>query len=442
MATNLPRLPRLPRLRPDRKGAFGLLRRRRTQVVLFLGILGPGLITSTADNDAGGIFTYAQAGAKYGYDMIWLLAVTTIALAVVQEFNARLGVVTGKGLADLIREKFGARITVFAMLLLLIANIATVVAEFAGIALAGEAFNMSRYVTVPIAALLVWYLVLRGSYAVVEKVFLALGLVYFSYIISGYLVHAPWGVVLQHSVAPHIQLNSEYLLLAVAMVGTTITPWMQFYLQSTVVDKGLREEELQYARADVFIGSLITDVIAFFIIVATAATLHVAGHTNIVDAKDAAQGLAPLAGQFAKGLFVLGLVGASLLAASVLPLSTAYAVTEAFGWERGVDRGLREAPAFFGIYTGLIVIGAVAILVPGLPLTLVTILSQDVDGLILPVILVYMLILMNDRRLLGRYANRKFANIFGGGTIAAIILLTVLLLLSGLPGFPWVHLGR
>lgn len=438
MAANL---RRLIGSRPDRKGLLGLLGRRRTQVVLFLGILGPGLITSTADNDAGGIFTYAQAGAKYGYDMIWLLAVTTIALAVVQEFNARLGVVTGKGLADLIRERFGVRITVFAMTLLLVANVATVVAEFAGIALAGEAFNVPRFVTVPLAALVVWYLVLRGSYAVVEKVFLALGLVYFAYIISGFLVHAPWGVVLRHSVAPHIQLNSDYLLLAVALVGTTITPWMQFYLQSTVVDKGLREDELQYARADVFIGSLVTDIIAFFIIVATAATLHATGHTNIIDAKDAAQGLAPLAGQFAKALFVLGLVGASLLAASVLPLSTAYAVTEAFGWERGVDRRLREAPAFFGIYTGLIVIGAMAILIPGLPLTAVTILSQDVDGLILPAILIYMFILMNDRRLLGKYANGRFANVFGGATIGSIIVLTVLLLLSGLPGFPWVHLG-
>ena len=429
------------RLRPDSRGLLGLLRRRRTQFVLFLGILGPGLITSTADNDAGGIFTYAQAGAKYGYDMIWLLAVTTIALAVVQEFNARLGVVTGKGLADLIRERFGVRVTVFAMALLLVANVATVVAEFAGIALAGEAFNVSRYITVPLAALLVWYLVLRGSYAVVERVFLALGLVYFAYIISGYLVHAPWGEVMQHAVAPHIQLNSDYLLLSVALVGTTITPWMQFYLQSSVVDKGLREDELQYARADVFVGSLVTDIIAFFIIVATAATLHVHGHTNIVDAKDAAQGLAPLAGQFAKALFVLGLVGASLLAASVLPLSTAYAVTEAFGWERGVNRRLREAPAFFGIYTGLIVIGAMAILIPGLPLTAVTILSQDVDGLILPAILVFMFILMNDRRLLGKYVNGRFANIFGGMTIGGIIVLTVLLLLSGLPGFPWIKFG-
>ncbi|MDQ6746963.1 MAG: divalent metal cation transporter, partial [Candidatus Dormibacteraeota bacterium] len=280
----------------------GILRRRRVQFVLFLGILGPGQMTASAEKGAGGIFTYAQAGAKYGYDMIWLLALTTVALAVVQEFNARLGVVTGKGLADLIRERFGVRITVFAMALLLVANVATVVAEFAGIALAGEAFNVSRYITVPLAAIFVWYLVLRGSYAIVEKVFLGLGLVYFAYIVSGFLVHAPWGTVLQHTVAPHIQLNSNYLLLSVALVGTTITPWMQFYLQSTVVDKGLREEELQYARTDVFFGSLVTDIIAFFIIVATAATLHVAGHTNIADAKDAALGLAPLAGQFAKAL--------------------------------------------------------------------------------------------------------------------------------------------
>jgi Mn2+/Fe2+ NRAMP family transporter len=429
-----------PAGRPRRGRLRGLLRRRRTQLVLFLGILGPGLITSNADNDPGGIFTYAQAGAKYGYDLIWLLAITTLALAVVQEFNARLGVVSGKGLADLIRERFGVRITVLAMLLLLVANVATTVAEFAGIALAGEAFNISRYITVPLAGLLVWFVVLRGSYAVVEKIFLALSLVYFTYVVSGLLVHPDWGQVMRQTIHPQTNiLDTSYLLLAVALVGTTITPWMQFYLQASVVDKGLRVGELQYERADVFVGSVVTDVIAFFIIVATAATLHATGHTNITDARDAAQGLAPLAGQFAKALFVAGLVGASLLSASVLPLSTAYAVTEAFGWERGVGYSVREAPAFFIIFTGLIVIGVAAILVPGLPLATVTILSQDVDGLILPAILVYMLILVNDRRVMGRYANGTFANVVGGVTIGGVIVLAVTLLLSAIPGFPWIH---
>lgn len=428
--------PSAPRRRPR---LSGVLRKRRTQLILFLGILGPGLITSNADNDAGGIFTYAQAGAKYGYDLIWLLLLTTIALAVVQEFNARLGVVSGKGLADLIRERFGVRITVLAMFLLLVANVATTVAEFAGIALAGEAFNISRYLTVPLAALLVWVVVLRGSYAVVEKIFLGLSLVYFTYVISGLLVHPDWAQVLHQSIHPQTNiLNTSYLLLAVALVGTTITPWMQFYLQASVVDKGLRTSEVQYERADVFIGSLVTDVIAFFIIVATAATLHVSGHTNIADAKDAAQALAPLAGDFAKVLFVAGLVGASLLAASVLPLSTAYAITEAFGWERGVGHSIRDAPAFFIIFTGLIVIGAAAVLIPGLPLATVTILSQDVDGLILPAILVYMLILINDKRVMGKYANGRFANIFGGATIVGVIILTVMLLVSTIPGFPWL----
>jgi len=428
--------PSPPRRRPRLPG---VLRKRRTQLILFLGILGPGLITSNADNDAGGIFTYAQAGAKYGYDLIWLLLLTTIALAVVQEFNARLGVVSGKGLADLIRERFGVRITVLAMFLLLVANVATTVAEFAGIALAGEAFNISRYITVPLAALLVWFVVLRGSYAVVEKVFLGLSVIYFTYVISGLLVHPDWAQVLHQSIHPQTNiLDTSYLLLAVALVGTTITPWMQFYLQASVVDKGLRTSELQYERADVFIGSLVTDVIAFFIIVATAATLHVSGHTNIADAKDAAQALAPLAGDFAKVLFVAGLVGASLLAASVLPLSTAYAITEAFGWERGVGHSIRDAPAFFLIFTGLIVIGAAAVLIPGLPLATVTILSQDVDGLILPAILVYMLILINDKRVMGRYANGRFANIFGGATIVGVIILTVMLLVSAIPGFPWI----
>jgi NRAMP (natural resistance-associated macrophage protein)-like metal ion transporter len=428
--------PSPPRRRPRLPG---VLRKRRTQLILFLGILGPGLITSNADNDAGGIFTYAQAGAKYGYDLIWLLLLTTIALAVVQEFNARLGVVSGKGLADLIRERFGVRITVLAMFLLLVANVATTVAEFAGIALAGEAFNISRYITVPLAALLVWFVVLRGSYAVVEKVFLGLSVIYFTYVISGLLVHPDWVQVLHQSIHPQTNiLDTSYLLLAVALVGTTITPWMQFYLQASVVDKGLRTSELQYERADVFIGSLVTDVIAFFIIVATAATLHVSGHTNIADAKDAAQALAPLAGDFAKVLFVAGLVGASLLAASVLPLSTAYAITEAFGWERGVGHSIRDAPAFFIIFTGLIVIGAAAVLIPGLPLATVTILSQDVDGLILPAILVYMLILINDKRVMGKYANGRFANIFGGATIVGVIILTVMLLVSAIPGFPWI----
>jgi Mn2+/Fe2+ NRAMP family transporter len=415
----------------------GIFRRRWAQLVVFIGILGPGLITSNADNDAGGIFTYASAGAQYGYDMIWLLAATTIALAVVQEFNARLGVVTGKGLADLIRERFGVRITVLAMVLLMIANVATTVAEFAGIALAGEAFGVTRYVTVPAAAAMVWFLVLRGSYAVVEKVFLALSLVYFSYIVSGIIVHPPWAEVLRHTVAPHAHVDSTYLLLAVALVGTTITPWMQFYLQASVVDKGLREDELQYERGDVFIGTIITNVIAFFIIVATAATLFTHGTHSIGSATDAAQALVPFAGQFAKAMFVLGLVGASLLAASVLPLSTAYAVTEAFGWERGVGHSVREAPAFFIIFTGLILVGALTIMVPGVPLTAVTVLSQDVDGLILPAILIFMFILCNDRRLLGRYVNGRFANIFGGATIGSIILLTVLLLVSSIPGYPW-----
>jgi NRAMP (natural resistance-associated macrophage protein)-like metal ion transporter len=419
----------------------GLLRRRRFQLVLFLSILGPGLITSSADNDAGGIFTYAQAGAKYGYDMLWLLAITTLALLVVQEFNARLGVVTGKGLADLIRERFGVRITMLAMVLLLIANVATTVAEFAGIALAGEAFNISRYVTVPLAAIMVWFLVLRGTYAVVEKVFLALSVIYFSYIVSGFLVHPDWGQLLQHTVHPHTNLlDSGYLLLAVALVGTTITPWMQFFLQASVVDKGLRVGELNYARADVFIGSVFTDVIAFFIIVATAATLHAHGITNITNAAEAAQGLVPFAGQFAKALFAIALLGASLLAASVLPLSTAYAVTEAFGWERGVGFSIREAPAFFIIFTGLIAIGSLAIMVPGLPLATAAFLSQDVNGVILPAILIFMFILINDKRAMGKYVNGRFANTVGGVTIGGVIVLNVSLLLSTLPGFPWVHL--
>src|SRR5258708_6282132 len=431
--------PRLQRRLP-RPPLARFLRRRRTQLILFLGILGPGLITSAADNDAGGIFTYASAGARYGYDMIWLLVLVTLALVVVQEFNAGMGVSSGKGLADLIREGFGVRITVLAVLLLLVANVATVIAEFAGIALAGEAFGITRYITVPLAALVVWFVVLRGSYAVVEKVLLAFGLVCLTYVVAGINVHPDWGDVLHHTVQPHIELSSNYLLLAVALVGTTITPWMQFYLQASVVDKGLRQDELGYARADVFVGSIFTDVVAFFIIVATAATLHAAGHTNINDAKDAAQALAPVAGEFAKLLFVAGLAAASMLAASILPLSTAYAVTEAFGWERGVGRTVREAPAFFGIFTGLIAIGALAILFPGLPLTAATLLSQDVHGLILPAILAFTFLLVNGTPVIANDANGRFANVFGGVTVGGIIVLTLALLLSTIPGFPWIRL--
>ena len=417
---------------------FARLRRSRRLFIL-LAVIGPGLITSNADNDAGGLATYAQAGAQFRFRLLWLLIVVTICLIVVNEMSARMGVVTGKGLADLIRERFGVRSTAFAMSLLLIANAFTTVAEFAGIAAGMELLGVPRLVSVPIAALVIWLLVVRGTYPVVERVLLSIGVVYLTYIVSGFLVHPNWGEILAASVTPQVDPSRGYFLLAIALVGTTITPWMQFYLQAAIAEKAIPQDRLAYSRADVIVGSVVTDTIAFFIVVATALTL--AGHLSPqqlsnMQAGDYARALVPVAGRFAGILFGIGLVGASLLAGSVVPLSTSYAVTEAFGFERGVDRGIGEAPAFFGIFTFLIVVGALAVLIPGVPLVPMILLSQDVNGLILPAILVYMLVLVNDRRLMGRYVNRRLANAVAGVTIAGLILLTALLLTSSLPGSP------
>ena len=413
--------------------------RRFRRLFLLLAVVGPGLITSNADNDAGGITTYSQAGAQFGFKMLWLLVAVTISLAVVNEMGARMGVVTGKGLADLIRERFGVRGTTFAMLLLLFANAFTTVAEFAGIAAGLELFGVPRFMSVPVAAVVIFLLVVRGSYPVVEKVLLSIGLVYVTYIVSGFLVHPPWNEVLRSSLVPQIVPRRDFFLLAIALIGTTVTPWMQFYLQAAVADKGIPNENLAYSRADVLVGALVTDVIAFFIIVATAATLH--GHLSSdqlanMQAGDFARALTPAAGRFATALFGVGLIGASFLAGSVVPLSTAYAVTEAFGWERGVGHRFSEAPAFFGIFTGLLVIGALATLTPGLPLVSMILLSQDANGIILPAILVYMLVLLNDRRIMGRYVNGRFANTIAGVTVAVLIVLTALIVLSSIPGSP------
>ncbi len=413
--------------------------RRFRRLFLLLAVVGPGLITSNADNDAGGITTYSQAGAQFGFKMLWLLVAVTISLAVVNEMGARMGVVTGKGLADLIRERFGVRGTTFAMLLLLFANAFTTVAEFAGIAAGLELFGVPRFMSVPVAAVVIFLLVVRGSYPVVEKVLLSIGLVYVTYIVSGFLVHPPWNEVLRSSLVPQIVPRRDFFLLAIALIGTTVTPWMQFYLQAAVADKGIPNENLAYSRADVLVGALVTDVIAFFIIVATAATLH--GHLSSdqlanMQAGDFARALTPAAGRFATALFGVGLIGASFLAGSVVPLSTAYAVTEAFGWERGVGHRFSEAPAFFGIFTGLLVIGALATLTPGLPLVSMILLSQDANGIILPAILVYMLVLLNDRRIMGRYVNGRFANTIAGVTVAVLIALTAVIVLSSIPGSP------
>jgi Mn2+/Fe2+ NRAMP family transporter len=397
------------------------------RTLFFLAILGPGIITSTVDNDATGIAGYSIAGAQYGYSLLWVLLLATLALAVVQEMAGRMGAVTGKGLADLIREQFGVRVTVLAMITLLIANATTVVAEFAGIAAAGEILGVNKYLTVPIAALVVWFLVVWGSYRRVERILLAGSAIFLVYVISGIVVHPDWGSVVRSSVVPSFHLSSGYLAVFIGLIGTTITPWMQFYQQATVVDKGIGAEDYAYERWDIWIGACILDIAAVFIIVTTGATLFV-HHIPINSAADAAEALRPLAGRFASMLFALGLLNASLMAAAVLPLSTSYALSEAFGLERGVNRGFREAPVFLGLYSALIAFGAVAVLVPRAPLFALLWLPNVVGGMLLPVILVLMLKLVNSRRLMGDFANGALNNLIAGGTAVAVVILTVVYL--------------
>lgn len=409
---------------------------RRGRFLILLGVIGPGIITQSVDNEATGITGYALAGSQYGFNMLWLLVVITFALALVQEMSARMGTITGKGLSDLIRERFGVRITLLAMVLLFIANVATTGAEFAGIAASVELFGVSRYVVVPLAAVAVWFLVLRGTYRQVEKLFLVLTLVFFSYVISGFLAHPNWAQVAHDTVVPSFQMNGAFITAFVAVIGTTITPWMAFYQQSAVADKGLTAKELPYERVDTFVGAFLTDFIAFFIIVATGATIF--AHHITIEASDPdafskiALSLKPLAGVFAQQLFALGLLNASLMAAVVLPLTTTYAITEAFGWERGVGRRFREAPAFIGIYTAMIVIGALVVLIPGAVLGLLTQIPNIINGVLLPPLLLIMLLIINDKRVMGRYVNGPLANVASWVTVAFVILLTILLLLTNL----------
>ena len=405
------------------------------KALAFLAIMGPGLVTSTADNDAGGIATYATVGAAYGYQMLWILVLITISLGVVQEMIARMGVVTGKGLSDLIREEFGVKTTAFAMFTLLIANVATTIAEFAGIAAASELLGIPKWLAVLLAGLFVWFIVVRGSYKRAEKIFLALSLVFVAYVFAGFLAEPNWGDVGRGLITPVIVPETKFVLLFIATVGTTITPWMQFYLQGSIVDKGLKIEEYGYARADVLFGAFVTDFFSFFMIVATGATLYVSGNRVIDSAAQAAAALAPIAGEMAGELFALGLLGASLLAASILPLSTAYAVCEAFGWERGVNQTWEDAPIFYGLYTGMIIIGAAVALIPDVPLISLLLASQTINGILLPIILVLMLRLCNNKRLMGKYANSRLANIIGWTTAIVIIVATIILLVSTVVSF-------
>ena len=403
------------------------------QLLILLSVIGPGLITANVDNDATGITGYSLAGAQYGYGLLWAVVLVTISLAVVQEMAARMGVVTGKGLADLIREKFGVRITFWSMLLLLIANAATTVAEFAGVAGAMDIFGVSPYIAVPVAAVVVWVLVVRGSYRYVERILLALCLIYFTYVISGFLVHPNWGEVLHQTLVPPIRLNQGYLLTLVAVIGTTIAPWMQFYQQSAIADKHIKIAHLRYEQIDTYVGTFLTDFVAFFIVICTGATLFV-HHIQINEAKDAALALAPLVrgnGQIAEILFGVGLLNASLMAASVLPLSTAYSIAEAFGWERGVGRNFKEAPQFLALYTFIIAVGAgITLFVPKDRLVFVLNLPNVVGGMLLPLILILMILLCNDRRLMGRYVNGRANNIVAWVTTIVMTVLTLLIVVT------------
>jgi NRAMP (natural resistance-associated macrophage protein)-like metal ion transporter len=408
---------------------------RKSRLLIFFAIMGPGIITAFADNDAGGITTYSVAGARYGYQLLWMLFLVTFSLAVTQEMAARMGAVTGKGLAALIREQFGLRPTAFCMLALLVANLATTASNFAGMAASLEIFGLSKYLAVPLMALVVWLLVARGSYKGVEKVFLFLCLAYFSYVITGFMVDVDWPQVARSTFVPSMRFDFDFVLLSIALIGTTVTPWMQFYIQSSVVEKGVGLEKYGYQRMDVLVGSLFTDFIAFFIIVVTAATLFVSG-IEINSARDAALALRPLAGRYAELLFVLGLFNASTLAACILSLSTSYAICEAFGWEAGVDKSFDDAPLFISIYTFSILLGALIVLIPKISLISVMLISQDVNGILLPIILIFMLLIVNDTSVMGKYTNKPWFNVVAWATAIFVIALTIaLIVLSLIPLF-------
>lgn len=406
----------------------------KVRLMMFLAVVGPGFITANVDNDAGGIWTYSQAGAQFGYGLLWTMLPMTLALIVVQEMTARMGAVTGKGLSDLIREEFGFRITFFLMVGLIITNFGNIVAEFAGIAGSLALFGIPVWASVPFCAALVWLMVVKGSYKTVEKVFLVASFVYLAYIVAGLLAHPDWKQAGMATLRPpdlKLFRSNSYLYMVIGVVGTTIAPWMQFYLQSSIVEKGVSEKQYSASRLDVVVGCFFTDIVAWFIVVACAATLYTAGHHDIKDGAEAAASLRPLAGQYAYILFSVGLFNASLFAASILPISTAYAVCEGLGFESGLDKKFSEAPFFYWLYTGLIVAGAAVILWPDLPLVKITILSQVVNGAVLPFVLIAMLLLINKRDLMGRHINSRFFNWVAWGTTIIMIVLTLVMLFGG-----------
>src|SRR5215472_15012992 len=401
-----------------------LLTRFRSHIVVFFAVVGPGFITAVVDNDSGGIYTYSAAGARFGYLPLWTLLPITLALIITQEMCSRMGAVTGKGLSDLIREEFGLRITFLMMTLLVFTNLTNVMAEFAGVASSLELFHVSRYISVPLAALAVWFLVVKGNYQSVEKIFLFACVFYVTYVISGFLVKPDWKEAAIYSVKPVLLLEPAYIYMLIGMVGTTIAPWMQFYLQAAVVEKGITAKEYAESRIEVIVGCVMTAVIAFFIIVACAGAIYSVAPHEIKDATEAALGLRPF-GEYAYLLFAAGLFNASIFAACILPLSTAYSVCEGLGFESGVNRRIREAPIFYSLYTLLIAVGAGVILIPKFPLVQMILLSQVLNGILLPFVLIFMVLLINKRDLMGEWANPKWANVVSWISAVVIIGLTL-----------------
>jgi NRAMP (natural resistance-associated macrophage protein)-like metal ion transporter len=409
----------------------------KTRILLFFAVVGPGFITANVDNDANGIYTYSAAGAQFGHMLLWTLIPVTLALIVVQEISARMGAVTGKGLSDLIREEFGLRITFFMVVGILLINFGNVVGEFAGIAGSLELFGLSRFITVPVCAVIVWLIVVKGQYKSVEKVFLVASFFYVTYIFAGVFAKPAWIEALVATVKPPPKAEffaPGYLYMAIGVVGTTIAPWMQFYLQSSIVEKGVTRRQYKASQIDVISGCIFTDIVAWFIIVACAATLYAHGHHDIRDAADAAQALRPLAGDYAYILFAMGLFNASLFAASILPLSTAYTVCEGMGFESGVGKKFSEAPVFYWLYTILIVAGAGCILIPDLPLIKISILSQVINGIAIPPVLIFMLLLVNKKELMGEYVNSRTYNVIAWATTAIMTLLTIAYIWTLRPG--------
>jgi NRAMP (natural resistance-associated macrophage protein)-like metal ion transporter len=405
----------------------------RRNLIILLGVLGPGIIVSLVDTDAGGIATYSVAGARYGYGILWVMIPTLLLLYLVQEMNARMGVVTGKGLASLLRERFSLRLTVLIMLGMMVANFTNGISNFAGVAASSELFGISRYVAVPLSAFLVWYMLLKGSYRLVERIFLLIGGIYICYIISAILARPDWGAVARGTFVPSGHVDSSYVVMVITIIGTTIAPWMQFYQQASVVDKGLDASSLNYERVDTAVGSFVAFILGIFIMICCAAAFFnnpAVGATRITSAEEAAMALVPIAGKNASLLFATGLLFASIFAASILPLSTAYMVCEAFGWEFGIDRSFSEARAFYLVYTLFIAGGAVLVLIPGLPLIWMMLLSQTINGLLLPVIVTCMLSIINDRETMGDYVNGDLYNTLCWIAVGILYLLDLWLVVA------------